>query len=140
MIAVLDRGVAVSGIYWRHESHRCLVALARRDYILAVSEAVLAENETTVRNVKADEKIAANPAPWLDFVRRRARRVLPTKFQDPVCRDPKGDMFLEYALAAGASHIVSRHANLLVLEKPCGAEVVTPRRFLAFLAARRKTK
>jgi putative PIN family toxin of toxin-antitoxin system len=138
MIVVLDSSVVVSGIHWRNESYRCLVALAHRDYVLAVSPPVFDEYVRTVWRVKESEAIAGNPQPWLDFLRRRAHLVEPVPLRRPVCRDAKDDKFLECALAAQAAYIVSRDEDLLVLEKPFGIAVVTPRKFLSILAAARR--
>jgi len=37
MIAVLDTSVVVAGIFFRADSYRCLVAFARRQYQLAMT-------------------------------------------------------------------------------------------------------
>lgn len=139
MIAVLDSGVVVAGIFWRNEPYRCLVALAQRRFVLAASDSILDEYECSTWEVKAKQRIPENPRPWLDYVRRRARRIEPIALARPVCRDPKDDQFVECALAAGAQFVVSRDKDLLALEKPFGIEIVTPRHFLSVLAAQRKT-
>jgi predicted nucleic acid-binding protein len=46
-------------------------------------------------------------------------------------RDPEDDAFLACALASRAKTIISRDEDLLVLEKPFGIEILTPRQFLA---------
>jgi predicted nucleic acid-binding protein len=48
--------------------------------------------------------------------------------------------FLECALAAQAKCLVNRDPDLLVLEKPFGVQVVTPRQFLSMLAQRRPSR
>lgn len=44
-------------------------------------------------------------------------------------RDVKDDPFLACALASRAEFIVTKDKDLLVLEKPFGVEIVTPREF-----------
>jgi hypothetical protein len=38
--AVIDTGVLVSGIYWRHEAHQCLRAWLRGVLALVVSQGI----------------------------------------------------------------------------------------------------
>ena len=133
MIAVLDTGVVVGGIFWRNEPNRCLVALGKRRFTLAVTEPVLDEYVGTVWDVKREEALALNPEPWLQWLASCARVVIPSPLPKQTCRDAKDDKFLACALAAGASLIVSRDQDLLVLEKPFGIEIVTPRQFLGRL-------
>ncbi len=47
------------------------------------------------------------------------------------CRDPKDDKYLELALAAGATTIVTGDADLLVLHPWRGVRVVRPAEYLA---------
>jgi putative PIN family toxin of toxin-antitoxin system len=53
------------------------------------------------------------------------------------CRDSKDNRYLELALAAGATVIVSGDEDLLVLDPWRGVRVFKPARFLAALAAER---
>ncbi|MBI2928079.1 MAG: PIN domain-containing protein [Verrucomicrobia bacterium] len=55
-------------------------------------------------------------------------------------RDPKDDEVLGCALAADAEFIVTRDPDLLVLAKPFGISIVTPRQFLQALARRRSRR
>jgi len=47
-----------------------------------------------------------------------------------VCRDPKDDKFLELALSAKATHIVTGDLDLLVLDPYESVRIVSPRDFL----------
>ena len=129
-----DTGVVVTAIYWRNEPRRCLAAFARRRFHLFVSDSILDEYERVAWELKTEEHLAHNPVPSLAYIKRKARWVIPTVLPQPTCRDPKDDKFLECALAAGADYLVSRAADLLVLEKPFGIQIVTPRQFLSQLA------
>lgn len=145
MNVVVDTGVVVAGIYWKSEPHRCLLAFARRQFSLAVSEPIFAEYAKVAWRLKHQEKLSIAPRPWLNFIRNKGKFTVPVPLDHPVCRDPKDDPFLECALAAGAGTIVSRDEDLLVLEKPFGIEIITPRQFLTRLkelegAARRRRR
>ena len=136
MNAVFDTGVVVAAIFWQNEPHRCLVAFARRRFRLFVSDPILAEYERIAWEIKAEERLTRDPAPALAWIKRKARHVDPVSLPRRTCRDPKDDKFLECAFAAQAEYLVSRDRDLLVLEKPFGIQVVTPRQFLSILAKR----
>lgn len=136
MNVVLDTGVVVAGIYWRNEPRRCLAALARRRFALVATESILEEYERVAWELKREEDLAADPAPALAWLRRKARRVEAMPLPSPVCRDGSDEKFLECALAARAKYVVSRDPDLLTLGKPFGVAVVTPRRFLSRLKER----
>jgi predicted nucleic acid-binding protein len=50
-----------------------------------------------------------------------------------IVRDPNDDMILACAVAASASHVVTRNRDLLALGTYEGIAIVTPERFLALL-------
>jgi len=131
--AVLDTGVVVAGIFWKSEPHQCLVAVARRKFALALTDPVFDEYVRVAWRLKREEELTVNPEPWLNFLRDRATWLTPVRLGRPVCRDPKDDPFLECALAGQARFLVSRDPDLLVLGKPFGVEIVTPRQFLGKL-------
>jgi predicted nucleic acid-binding protein len=60
--------------------------------------------------------------------------VEPVPLPKQVSRDAKDDPFLACALGAGAEVLVSRDLDLLVLEKPFGIEIITPRALLSRVA------
>jgi putative PIN family toxin of toxin-antitoxin system len=131
--AVLDTGVLVSGIFWRHEPHQCVQAWLRGHLALVVSESIFAEYERVLNEVKAEQDFTTDLAPWLAAIRKSALWVTPEPLGSPVCRDPKDDQFIEAALAGGARLLIARDADLTVLEKPFGVEILTPRQFLGRL-------
>lgn len=130
---IIDTGVLVSGIYWRHEPHQCVKAWLQGALSLVVSEAVFDEYERVLREVKARQDFTTDLAPWLEAIRTSALWVTPEPLGRPVCRDPLDDKFIEAALAARCRVLIARDRDLTVLEKPFGVEIVTPRRFLAGL-------
>ena len=130
---VIDTGVLVSGIFWRSEPHQCVRAWLVGVVALVVSAPIFAEYERVLRAVKAEQGFATDLQPWLDALRRTALWVEPEPLGRPTCRDPKDDMFIEAALAAGARLVIARDADLTDLEKPFGVEIVTPRQFLSRL-------
>jgi uncharacterized protein len=130
----MDTGVLVAGTFWRHEPYQCVRAWARGLVPLAVSEAIVSEYERVLREVQAEQGFTVDLESWLESIRETAWWVVPTPLTAPVCRDPKDDIMIEAALAAGAKTIIARDADLTVLEKPFGIRILTPRAWLATLS------
>jgi putative PIN family toxin of toxin-antitoxin system len=137
---VIDTGVLVAGIFWRHEPHQCVRAWVRGSLKLAVSEAIFCEYERVLREVQADQGFTVALESWLESIRKTALWVVPTPLTSPVCRDRKDDIMIEAALAAGAHTIIARDADLTVLEKPFGIRMLTPRQWLAKLSRAERRK
>jgi uncharacterized protein len=132
-LVVIDTGVLVSGVFWRHEPHRCVTAWLRGLLLLVVSESIVAEYERVLREVKREQGFQTDLDPWLAAVHQSALWVTPQPLDRRVCRDPSDDKFIEAALAARAGLMIARDADLTDLVKPFGVEIVTPRQFLGRL-------
>ena len=132
-LIVLDTGVFVAGVFWRHEPHACLQAWLRGLTRPVVSEDIFAEYERVLSEVKAKERFDTEIEPWLDTMRSSALWVTPMRLREPVWRDHHDDKFIEAALAAEARTLVARDADLTVLQKPFGVEILTPRAWLSRL-------
>jgi uncharacterized protein len=130
---VLDTGVFVAGVFWRHEPHACLKAWLQGLICPVVSEDIFAEYERVLHEVKAKEHFDTDLKPWLKLMRTSALWVTPVRLREPVCRDRHDDKFIEAALAAGVRTLIARDADLTVLQKPFGIEILTPRAWLSRL-------
>jgi putative PIN family toxin of toxin-antitoxin system len=127
-IAVLDTSAVVSGIFWRTDAYRCLAALARRQFTIAVSDEIISEYQRIAAQLQLEFKIDPNPTlNWLEGV---SQKVEPINLVSPVCRDSSDEIFLAAAVAANAQFIVSHDPDLLILKKPFGIEILRPREFL----------
>lgn len=132
-LIVLDTGVLVAGVFWRYEPHACLKAWMCGLLCPVVSEDIFTEYERVLREVKTRERFDADLKPWLKLIQSSALWVTPVKLPDPVCRDRHDDKFIEAALAVGAPTLIARDADLTVLQKPFGIEILTPRTWLSRL-------
>jgi predicted nucleic acid-binding protein len=101
---------------------------------MAVSDGIFSEYQRVLQEVKAEQGFTTDLEPWLESIRKTALWVVPTPLAKPVCRDPKDDIMIEAALAAGARTIIARDPDLTVLEKPFGIRILTPRAWLATLS------
>jgi putative PIN family toxin of toxin-antitoxin system len=131
--AVIDTGVFVAGVFWRHEPHLCLKAWLYGILLPVISEEIFAEYEAVLKRVKQEQFFDTDIQAWLDILRASALWVTPVPFDQKVCRDSKDDKFIEAALAAGARTVIARDRDLTVLEKPFGVAIRTPRVWLGTL-------
>ena len=132
-LIVLDTGVFVAGVFWRHEPHTCLKAWLRGLICPVVSEDIFAEYKRVLHEVKTKERFSTDLKPWLKLVQTSALWVTPVELRGPVCRDRHDDKFIEAALAAGAQTLIARDPDLTILQKPFGIEILTPRAWLSRL-------
>jgi len=129
MTVVADTNVVISAVFWPGESRQCLALWARRRFHLAITVPVFEEYAEVARRV-AKRIPEVNPEPWLKWIERKAKVYEPVPTGKQRSRDPQDDPFLACALASRARMIISRDEDLLVLEKPFGIEILTPREFL----------
>ena len=130
MTIVVDTNVVVSAAFWpRSEDRRCFVLLARRRCRLAVTDIILDEYHALAARVGRRECPDKDPKPFLDWIERVALLVEPSPLGKRRSRDAKDDPFLACALASRAEFLVTKDRDLLVLEKPFGVAIVTPREF-----------
>ncbi len=72
-------------------------------------------------------------SPILELIELHSEMIEPVIFARKVCSDPDDDKFLEAALSAGASYVVSGDAALIKIKRLHSVEVVTPAQFLRLL-------
>ena len=133
MLAVIDTGVLVSGVFWRHEPHRVLLAWKCGLLTPVVSPPIFGEYERVLEDVRRIEGFTTDLSPWLEALRIAAMWVSPSPLARKLCRDPSDDKFIEAALASGARTVIARDHDLTILKKPYGIEILTPRVWLSRL-------
>jgi len=131
--AVIDTGVFVSGVFWRHEPHLVLKDWWRGVLLPLVSDEIFSEYAAILEKVKEEEGFTVQTKPWLDELRISALWVSLSPLGRRVCRDPEDDKFIAAALSAGCRSIIARDHDLTVLEKPFGIAMQTPRFWLGTL-------
>ncbi len=128
--AVYDCNVVLSGIGWDGSARQCLKQVARRRVFLFVTDTILAEYESVIPEILAEEMPDLNVLPKLAWIRSQSRLVEPVSLGKRRSRDVKDDIYLAGALAASAQHLVTYDADLLALGKPFGVETIRPAEFL----------
>jgi putative PIN family toxin of toxin-antitoxin system len=129
---VLDANVVFAGVGWRGEAHNCLLAMAKRRITVFATLEILEEVRALVAERGSKFKYA--PHNLLTWYYDRVKLVEPAPLGKQRSRDVKDDPYLACVLAAGVKIIVSRDDDLLVLEKPFGIQILTPRELLTRLA------
>lgn len=137
--AVLDTNVFLRAILNSRSPSGRLLGEFAGDYSLIVSQALIFE---VLKVLSRPELQAHSPrvarldyATMMSFF-ERAELVEPEDIQ-PVSRDPKDDMLLACAKAAGADYLVSEDKDLLVLKEYAGTIICRPAAFVAVLEAQR---
>jgi len=126
---VYDTNILISGLLWRGKPYQCLL-LARSGIVQAVyCPPMLAELTDKLRHIFgfSENRIQA----VLYDLRRVSTRVDVAGDLRAVVADPDDDKFIECAVVAGASVIVSGDHHLLDLGKYGDLQILTAAEFLA---------
>ncbi len=136
--AVLDANVLVSAAGWRGSDLLCLAAVARRKALLFLTDEILAEYQGTIAELRV--RMPHDPEPVLRWIESVAQRVEPAPLGKQRSRDRDDDPYLTCALAARAECVVTHDRDLLILHRPFGIAVISPRQFLAGLGRARTAR
>jgi putative PIN family toxin of toxin-antitoxin system len=130
---VLDTNILVAASRSRRGASAKLLSLVGGGrFEICISVPVVLEYEDAV--MRHIEERSPERKVWndiLDFICRVARRQEVFFLWRPFLRDPKDDMLLELAVAAGCDAIVSYNKRDLAGAKDFGLKVYTPKEFLA---------
>jgi predicted nucleic acid-binding protein len=132
-LAVIDPGVFVAGVFWRHEPHLCLKAWLRGLITPVLTEEMLADYEAGLERVKREQQFTTDTGPWVDALRTSALWIEWEAIGKMVCRDRRDEMLIEAAVTAGCHTVIARDRDLTVLEKPFGINLYTPPEWLGTL-------
>lgn len=107
------------------------------DYTLVISEPVIREILEVLRRPEITRKVRVVAGMDMARILNLLAQAEPVTVEDipSISRDPKDDMFLATARAAGASCIVSEDKDLLVLGEYEGIRIVDGGTFLDILEA-----
>lgn len=127
---VFDASSIVGALLKQDSVPERALLLARARHVICLSDAVEAEIREVICRPRFARYLGEGQGERvMDLVASAAARVSPSvAVQD--CRDAKDNKYLELALAAGATAIVSSDNDLLVLDPWRGIRIVTPAQFL----------
>ncbi|MGA9778534.1 MAG: PIN domain-containing protein [Verrucomicrobiia bacterium] len=139
-LAVIDPGVFVAGVFWRHEPHLCLKAWLHGIMTPVMTDEMLAEYEAGLEQVKQEQQFTTDTELWVDVLRPSALWAESLSVGKIVCRDFKDERLIEAAVNAKCHTIIARERNLTKVEKPFGINLYTPHEWLATLTRPQKRK
>jgi len=131
-IVVFDTNVRIGAYLWRGAAYKCWLAARAGLVDLVYTREMIAEFTEKLYDpfgFNADNVRAA----VYDF-RRYGRKMQISGKLHIVANDPDDDVFIECAVVAGASMIVSGDSHLLDLVEYQGVRILTPGEFLDWLA------
>jgi putative PIN family toxin of toxin-antitoxin system len=129
---VIDSGVWISALQFKGTPLLAVEQSLMRHQV-AVCEPILGEVRAAL--VKKFGWTNAEIQEVFDFYLARATQVRIGGNLKGICRDPKDDMVIECALAAGADLIVTGDKDLLAVRSHRGIRILKPREFLDEFAA-----
>lgn len=134
---VFDTQIFLRAIISQKSACSRLVLIMQTDYILYTAEKINAEimdvlTRSSIRGkfpqiTNASVKLIQDALDVANFVEVKPEDI------EPICRDPKDDIFLACAKVAGADYLVSEDKDLLVLEKHLNTQIVNVVSFLNIL-------
>ena len=129
-VFILDANVIVSAVLLPRSLTRKAFDKALREGEIVVSEAVVNELDEVLRRPKLNKYIHEEERIQFLMMLLRESRIVRVNRTVEDCRDPKDNKYLELALEAGATCIVSGDKDLLVLHPYYGIKIVNPKQFL----------
>lgn len=129
MRVVIDTNVVVSGIFWTGTPGCVLDAWTTGAFLLLVTPSILEEYFEVIDRIAVKTGRAELATRWKTALFDYTVMVKATYRYDG-CRDPDDAMFVECAVTAGASYIVSGDDDLLTLGSVDDVVVLTPAQFL----------
>jgi len=132
--AVVDTNVLISGIFWKGKPFEILRAWQAGQFALVVSPPIMEEYRRVLAEMTSRYALPVI-SPILELIELHAKMVKPISFGKPICTDPDDDKFLEAAVAADATYVVSGDKALLRIKKYLNVAIVKPAQFLPLLKA-----
>jgi len=129
---VFDTNIWISGLLWRGKPYQCLLLARARVVQHVYCQAIAAELSRKLRQVFGFSENHFRAV--LYDLRRISENVEITGDLHTVAKDPDDDKFVECALLAGASVIVSGDHHLLELGEHEGIQILSAAEFIARFA------
>ncbi len=134
---VIDTNVLISaGLLPRSRTADAL-AVAVEHFVIAQNEATWSELETRIARPKFDRYFGDDGRLRHLIQIARSIKMVPPASSDAVSRDPDDDKFIQLALDAGATMLISGDLDLKMVRCYKGIEILSPALFLARFEVRK---
>jgi len=132
MKVVLDTNVIVSGLGWKGKSQKILIHCLDGRFKLVTSPEIIKEIKAVIFRPKFDFITEDKKNDLINTLFEISEIVSPDK-KIKLSRDPEDDKFIEAAITAKASFIVSGDPHLKEIKSYKSIKIVTPAEFLEIL-------
>lgn len=130
---ILDTNVLISFVLANQSIPGKAVLKALEEGQLIVSVYTLEELVEVLNRPKFDPYISQQDRrEFITYLSRVVEITIPTQHLE-ICRDPKDNKFLDAAVSANASYIITGDNDLLILNPFMKIQIVTPKDFLEIL-------
>lgn len=123
---VLDTNVLVSGLFWRGNSHRILLACKSNKLHLITSPELLQEFKAVLEREEKFGLSQEEIEKIVESVAKLAEMVFPNKRLKTIKNHPADNRLLECAEEGEADYIISGDKHLTALRKFKGVKILSP--------------
>lgn len=126
MKIVLDTNVLISGVFWGGKPYQIIQLWLSHEIELFATKKILKEYFNILDRTDKSRELAKE---WQNYILENIY-IIEEKTSIKLSRDPHDDKFLNCAIAANASYIISGDNDLLELKEVDKTIIVTPSAFI----------
>ena len=127
MRIIIDTNIVISGAFFNGLPKTILKSVADEKFDVFISDEILKEYHKSVKEMLEKDKYHLNFALFEAFM--KSIKMIESKSNVKICRDPDDDKFINCAIDAKAIYIVSGDKDLLTIGQYEDIEIVTAKEF-----------
>ena len=127
MRIIIDTNIVISGAFFNGLPKTILKSVADEKFDVFISDEILKEYHKSVNEMLEKDKYHLNFALFEAFM--KSIKMIESKSNVKICRDPDDDKFINCAIDAKAIYIVSGDKDLLTIGQYEDMEIVTAKEF-----------
>ena len=127
MRIIIDTNIVISGAFFNGLPKTILKSVADEKFDVFISDEILKEYHKSVNEMLEKDKYHLNFALFEAFMKNI--KMIESKSNVKICRDPDDDKFINCAIDAKAIYIVSGDKDLLTIGQYEDIEIVTAKEF-----------
>ena len=127
MRIIIDTNIVISGAFFNGLPKTILKSVADEKFDVFISDEILKEYHKSVKEMLEKDKYHLNFALFEAFMKNI--KMIESKSNVKICRDPDDDKFINCAIDAKAIYIVSGDKDLLTIGQYEDIEILTAKEF-----------
>ena len=127
MRIIIDTNIVISGAFFNGLPKTILKSVADEKFDVFISDEILKEYHKSVNEMLEKDKYHLNFALFEAFM--KSIKMIESKSNVKICRDPDDDKFINCAIDAKAIYIVSGDKDLLTIGQYEDIEILTAKEF-----------